>query len=184
MGPKLRGVQLRKEQLSVRGNVRWRDNVQLVLIQQTSMHVSGTNPTFLERILIECRQSKTKVITTFDLCTCSIGEKGRESEWRSVGSETERRGRFGSTRPKLLSFFRPPLISHPSLMHFVLLIWCQGWAIASVNQKKGNNKPSEARENACGQIVIGVTLNLIGLEDGVGVLNQSQSEVKQTKKKS
>ena len=33
-------------------------------------------------------------------------------------------------------------------------------------------------------IVIGVTLNLIGLEDGVGVLNQSQSEVKQTKKKS
>ena len=122
MGPKLRGVQPRKEQLSVRENVRWRDNVQLVLIQQTSMHVSGTNPTFLERILIECRQSKTKVITTFDLCTCSIGEKGRESEWRSVGSETERRGRFGSTRPKLLSFFRPPLISHPSLMHFVLLI--------------------------------------------------------------
>ena len=69
-------------------------------------------------------------------------------------------------------------------MHFVLLILCQGWAIASANQKKGNNKPSEARENACGQIVIGVTLNLIGLEDGVGVLNQSQSEVKQTKKKS
>ena len=80
MGPKLRDVQPRKEQLSVRENVRWRDNVQLVLIQQTSMHVSGTNPTFLERILIECRQSKTKVITTFDLCTCSIGEKGRESE--------------------------------------------------------------------------------------------------------
>ena len=29
--------------------------------------------------------------------------------------------------------------------------------------------------------MIGVTLNLIGLEDGVGVLDQSQSEVKQTK---
>ena len=113
MGPKLRGVQLRKEQLSVRGNVRWRDNVQLVLIQQTSMHVSGTNPTFLERILIECRQSKTKVITTFDLCTCSIGEKGRESEWRFVRSETEHRGRFGSTRPKLLFSFRPAVTFAP-----------------------------------------------------------------------
>ena len=107
MGPKLRGVQLRKEQLSVRGNVRWRDNVQLVLIQQTSMHVSGTNPTFLERILIECRQSKTKVITTFDLCTCSIGEKGRESDWRFVSGRAEHRESFGSTRPKLLFSFRP-----------------------------------------------------------------------------
>ena len=56
---------------------------------------AGANPTnfyackwqksnFLERILIECRQSKTKVVTTFDLCTCSIGEKGRESERRFV----------------------------------------------------------------------------------------------------
>ena len=107
MGPKLRGVQPRKEQLSVRGNVRWRDNVQLVLIQQTSMHVSGTNPTFLERILIECRQSKTKVITTFDLCTCSIGEKGRESDWRFVSGGAEHRERFGSTRPKLLFSFHP-----------------------------------------------------------------------------
>ena len=53
----------------------------------------------------------------------------------------------------------------------------------ALTQRK-NNKPLEAQENACGQIVIGVTLNLIGLEDGVGVLNQSQSEVKQTKKKS
>ena len=96
--------------------------MQLVLIQQTSMHVSGTNPTFLEQILIECRQSKTKVITTFDPCTCSTGEKGRESSRRFVSSGTEHRGRFGSTRPKLLSFFRPPLISHPSLKHFVLLI--------------------------------------------------------------
>ena len=50
----------------------------------------------------------------------------------------------------------------------------------ALTQRK-NNKPLEARENACGQIVISVTLNLIGLEDGVGVLNQSQSEVKQTK---
>ena len=96
--------------------------MQLVLIQQTSMHVSGTNPTFSERISIECRQSKTKVITAFDLCTCSTGEKGRESDWRFVSGGAEHRERFGSTRPKLLSFFRPPLISHPSLMHFVLLI--------------------------------------------------------------
>ena len=94
--------------------------MQLVLIQQTSMHVSGTNPTFLECILIECRQSKTKVITTFDLCTCSIGERGVRVSGGLLVVKRNVEGGLG--RPKLLSFFRPPLISHPSLIHFVLLI--------------------------------------------------------------
>ena len=43
---------------------------------------------------------------------------------------------------------------------------------------------AEARENACGQIVIGVTLNLIGWEDSVSILDQSQSEVEQNQKQS
>ena len=165
--------------------------MQLVLIQQTSMHVSGTKPTFLERISIECRQSKTKVITTFDLCTCSIGEKGRQSERRCLSSGTEHRGRFGSTRPKLLPFFSPAvnILPFTYALCFTHIMPRMGYHISQSEERKRvaltqckNNKPSEARENACGQIVISVTLNLIGLEDGVGVLNQSQSEVKQTKK--
>ena len=43
---------------------------------------------------------------------------------------------------------------------------------------------AEARENACGQIVIGVTLNLIVWEDSVSILDQSQSEVEQNQKQS
>lgn len=45
-------------------------------------------------------------------------------------------------------------------------------------QKRVKIKLSEARENACDQVVIGESLYLIGWEGGVNFLNQSQSTLK------
>ena len=42
MEPKLREELQRKEQQNEQENVKWRDSGQLVLTQQTSMHVSDT----------------------------------------------------------------------------------------------------------------------------------------------
>ena len=82
--------------------------------------------------------SKIKVITTFDLCTCSTGEKGRESEWRFVGSETEHRGRFGSTRPKLLFSFRPTVTIAPLTytLCFTYIMLGMGYPINQSEERK------------------------------------------------